>query len=75
MEACEQLERCGFFRKYKESNELACLGFIRQYCKGVKMSKCKRKYFFENNSHPPSDNMLPNGALLKETGEYANRAK
>ena len=66
MEACERLKRCGFFKKYNDSNELACLGFISRYCKGNKMTECQRKSFFEINGYAPLDNMLPNGKLLRE---------
>ncbi len=37
-EVCELLERSGFFKKYEETKDLACRGFINQYCKGDKMN-------------------------------------
>lgn len=66
MKSCEWLGTCGFLEKYRDSNEFACEGFIRKYCKGPKMNQCKRKQFFETYGQPPLDDMLPNGALMKE---------
>ena len=37
---CEKLETCGFFIKYGEVKDLACRGFVNQYCKGYKMDQC-----------------------------------
>jgi len=61
---CELLEKCGFFKKYGESNELACKGFVLTYCKGDKMDRCKRKEYREKHGVPPDDDMMPNGAAM-----------
>ena len=42
---CEKLTTCGFFKKYGEVKDLACRGFINQYCLGDKMNECKRKEY------------------------------
>lgn len=62
---CELLEKCGFFRKYESSKELACKGFINQYCKGPKQSECKRLEFRQKNGVPPVDDMMPSGQLIR----------
>ena len=61
---CELLEKCGFFKAYKETKDLACRGFIRMYCTGPKMNECKRKEYRREHGAPPPDAMMPNGALL-----------
>ena len=62
-EECELLPKCGFFKKYMETKELACQGFVAQYCRGPKMNECKRKEYRQKHNAPPPDNMLPSGAL------------
>jgi hypothetical protein len=62
---CEHLEKCGFFKKYQETKNLACRGFINLYCKGPKMSECKRLEYRNKNGVPPSDDMMPNGQIIK----------
>ncbi len=52
---CEKLATCGFFRKYAEVKDLACRGFINQYCKGDKMDQCKRKEYSRKHGEAPSD--------------------
>jgi len=64
MEECSLLENCGFFKKYKETRNLACQGFINLYCKGAKMNECKRKKYKEENGQPPSDDMMPSGQMI-----------
>lgn len=61
---CELLDRCGFFKKYQGTKELACKGFINQYCKGPKMDQCKRKEYSEKHGVLPSDDMLPSGQMI-----------
>jgi len=60
-EVCELLERCGFFKKYGETKDLACRGFINQFCKGDKMNQCKRKEYSKKHGESPSEDMMPNG--------------
>ena len=62
-EVCELLEKCGYFKKYKESKELVCHGFIQQYCKGPKQNECKRKEYRQKHGVPPSDDMMPSGHM------------
>lgn len=61
---CELLEKCGFFKKYRETKDLACRGFIRMYCTGTKMNECKRKEYRLQHGVPPPDDMMPTGMLL-----------
>jgi hypothetical protein len=58
---CELLERCGFFKQCQPSKDLACRGFIQQYCRGPKVNDCKRMEYRLEHGMPPSDDMLPNG--------------
>ncbi len=62
---CELLAQCGFFRKYKATKELACKGFIAQYCKGALMEQCKRKAYRKEHGVPPSDDMMPTGQMMR----------
>jgi hypothetical protein len=57
----ELLEKCGFFKKFKDVNKLACRGFINKYCEGSYMNQCKRKEFREQHGTTPRDDMIPNG--------------
>jgi len=61
---CELLEKCGFFKKYKETKDLACRGFIQMYCEGPKMNECKRKEYRKEHGAPPSDDMMPGGMMI-----------
>ena len=61
---CELLEKCGFFKKYQNSIDLACKGFIRMYCKGEKMIECKRMDYRKKHGAPPTDDMLPTGQIM-----------
>ena len=61
---CELLEKCGFFRKFQAKNDTACRGFIRMYCTGPHMDECRRKEYRKQHGAPPSDDMMPNGALF-----------
>lgn len=65
-EGCENLEKCGFFAKYKETKDLACKGFIKMYCQGPHMNECKRKEYKHLHNAPPSDNMMPNGGIIPD---------
>ena len=60
-EVCELLERCGFFKKYGKTKDLAWRGFINQYCKGDRMDKCKRKEYSKKHGQSPSEDMMPTG--------------
>ena len=61
---CEMLVKCGFFKKYQPSKDLACRGFIKQYCKGPKMKDCRRLKYRQEHGVPPSDDMLPSGDMV-----------
>ena len=61
---CDLLGTCGFFRKYQDSLDLACRGFIKSYCKGPKMDACARKQYRKEHGAPPDDNMLPTGQMM-----------
>lgn len=64
MADCELLDRCGFFKKYQHSLDLACRGFMNSYCTGPKMDECLRKKFRAEHGCPPDDDMLPSGQLM-----------
>ncbi len=61
---CELLEKCGFFKKYQSTKDLACKGFISSYCRGLKMNECKRKEYRQKNGTPPVDEMMPSGQMI-----------
>jgi hypothetical protein len=61
---CELLNTCGFFKKHGATKELACRGFVQQYCKGPKQNACKRKEYRRQNGAPPSDDMMPSGQMI-----------
>ena len=64
VQECEFLPTCGFFKKYQETKDLACKGFISLYCKGPNMNQCKRKEYREKYGQPPADEMMPSGGML-----------
>jgi hypothetical protein len=61
---CELLNTCQFFKKYNETKNLACKGFIASYCRGPKMNQCQRMEYRKKNNCPPSDDMMPNGQII-----------
>lgn len=61
---CELLETCGFLKKHLPTQELACRGFMLQYCKGPKLDQCKRRAYRTEHGAAPSDDMLPSGQML-----------
>lgn len=61
---CDLLEKCGFFRKYQEAQDMACRGFIKSFCKGAKMNECERKKYRLLNGLAPDDDMMPNGMMI-----------
>ncbi|MGE5341809.1 MAG: hypothetical protein ACM3SY_10065 [Candidatus Omnitrophota bacterium] len=63
---CEMLEKCGFFKKFQASKNLACKGFILQYCQGPKMDACKRKEHRKTHGTPPPDDMMPSGLMMSD---------
>lgn len=65
MKECEMLNNCGFFKKYRQTKDLACKGFMRMYCRGDKQEECKRKQYKKQHGHPPSDDMLPSGHMIR----------
>ncbi len=63
---CELLDKCGFFKKYCTTNNMACQGLINRYCKGDDMKNCKRLEYRNTHGAPPPDNMMPSGIMVKE---------
>ena len=61
---CELLEKCGFFKKYQSTKDLACRGFLNMYCQGPKMDVCRRKEYRKEHGAPPPDDMMPNGMMI-----------
>ncbi len=64
MARCELLDNCGFFKAYQESKNLACKGFMSEYCMGDKMDQCRRKEYKMTHGIAPPDNMLPTGQWI-----------
>ena len=62
-EDCELLANCGYFRKYQNTKEVLCQGFIRQYCKGPLQVECKRMEYRKQHGTPPPDEMMPSGHM------------
>lgn len=65
LQECELLATCSFFKKYQKTKDLACKGFIIQYCKGAKMDQCKRKEYRKQNGHAPTDDLMPSGQMIR----------
>jgi hypothetical protein len=63
-EQCDLLMNCGFFKKYGKTKKLECSNFLKEYCGGFKMNKCRRKQFCEKYGRPPSDDMRPDGHMM-----------
>jgi hypothetical protein len=66
---CEMLAECGFFSRYGAACEQACQVLIRWYCKGPRMSECKRKEYAQVHGTQPPDEMMPDGEMT--TGRAA----
>jgi hypothetical protein len=66
---CELLETCGLFKKYQPTNGLACEWFMGQYCVGPGIANCRRKRHYLRHGTPPSDDMLPTGAMIAAATE------
>jgi hypothetical protein len=64
MQECDQLATCGFFQKYQNTKQLACRGFINQYCRGGKMAQCKRLAYKREHGEEPPDDMMPSGHMV-----------
>ena len=50
---CEKLETCGFFIKDGEVKDLACRGFVNQYCRETKWTNAKERNIAENMARLP----------------------
>ena len=64
MSECIMLPRCGFIRKYQETKDLACRGFVNAFCRGAKQTECKRMQYREQHGCAPDDDMLPTGQMM-----------
>jgi hypothetical protein len=42
------------------------MGFIHEYCHGPKMDECARKIYFDKHGKAPSEDMMPNGEMVKK---------
>ena len=63
---CELLSEGGFFKKYQKTQNLACKGYIQQYCREPQIDQCKRKEWRMKHGIPPSIDMLPSGKMFVE---------
>lgn len=61
---CELIDRCGFFRKYKSTQDLACQGFLSVYCRGERQTQCARLKYRKEHGASPDDDMLPSGQMM-----------
>ncbi|MHA1675374.1 MAG: hypothetical protein ACTSYI_17320 [Promethearchaeota archaeon] len=68
MQECNKLSTCAFFQTYEEMEEKAAAlrGFVRMYCKGDSMVRCKRKIIVTKFGSVPV-NIMPNGYPLAGT--------
>jgi hypothetical protein len=64
MTECPNLPNCGFMKKFCDSKNLACKGFIALYCRGDRQSDCERKRYKAAHGTAPSDDMMPNGHMV-----------
>jgi len=67
MTECHLLEKCGFFIRYASSAAIDSDQFIRNYCRGLRMHECKRLQYRNQYGVPPSDQMMPDGTMVRET--------
>ncbi len=65
---CVNLPTCGFFKKYSATKNLACKGFIAQYCKGDLMKNCKRLQYKSEQGVVAPDDMMPTGQIIAMAG-------
>jgi len=64
-DACELLEKCGFFNNYKGNTEVVKKGWIQMFCNSIEKSeRCERKKIRKKTGTPPADNMAPTGSML-----------
>ena len=70
-EKCELLEKCGFFKRYREQGgnkevvEEDIEAWINKYCNDIENSNnCKRKQVRNKTGKPPADNVSPEGDIL-----------
>jgi hypothetical protein len=62
---CELLEKCGFFKHYKEGTGVMEKAWIRMYCESQETSEsCERKLFLKQTGRQPVNNMAPTGKML-----------
>lgn len=66
MSECVRLANCGFFKKYGNTKNTACQGFISSYCKGPSMEQCMRLEYFTRHGVLLPDDMMPTGHMLKD---------
>ena len=62
------------FQEYGEVKDLACRGFINQYCLGDKMNECKRKEYSKKHGQAPSDDMMPTGQTMAKSREWGGNS-
>jgi hypothetical protein len=62
---CDNLEQCGFFKKYRTTQETIRERWIEYFCESEEKSeKCCRKQIRKATGKPPVDNMTPTGTIL-----------
>lgn len=63
---CELLEKCGFFKKYRDKDKNITNGFMRLYCQGPKKEECERKKYRKKYGKAPDDDMMPDGNMMEQ---------
>ena len=58
---CENINTCGFLKKYGNSHRNECTQCIKQYCAGYKMAQCSRKRYLARTGKNPPDDLRPDG--------------
>ena len=65
---CKYHGQCGFFKKHSEIHKEECEKFESGYCLGQLSVRCEhRKYREANGGAAPSDDMMPNGLMLRDS--------
>ena len=65
MEVCEQLLTCAFSRRYEQSHNRLCRGFIDCYCRGPLQQRCARKGHMLQRGAQPDVRMMPSGEMIE----------
>lgn len=62
---CENMNKCPFFSKFKNSFGEHYQAMVQSYCQGILSDMCKRKKYETMEGGLVPDNLCPNGYYLK----------